>query len=130
MSCLLRNCFRCSSGVKRVTMERSWRFFALMFVLAEWIEPADLALNNRNQITYFNRPYEIKRENNHTIVKPEPPPHELVAKMARYIVHNSGKVKFIIILIIHIAKYSIICSRLDRTCHHFNARPNRRLPFC
>ncbi|XP_046639257.1 protein CREG1-like [Daphnia pulicaria] len=70
-------------------MEHSWKFFALMFVLAEWIEPGDFALNNRNHITYVNMPYEIKRENNLTVVKSEPPPHELVAKMARYIVHKS-----------------------------------------
>ncbi len=72
-------------------MERSWKFFALMFFLAEWIELGDFALNNRNHITYVNLPYEIKRENNLTVVKSEPPPHELVAKMARYIVHKSGK---------------------------------------
>lgn len=79
-------------------MEHSWKLFALMFFLAEWIEPGDCALNNRNQITYVNRPYEIKRENNLTIVKPEPPPHELVAKMARYIVHKSGKTNLLMVL--------------------------------
>lgn len=39
---------------------------------------------------YVNILNEMQRENNRTLI--EPPPHELLAKMARYIVHKSGKI--------------------------------------
>ena len=70
-------------------MERQWTTLVFIFFLLQWIEDGDASLGNRNQIKHINTQYYIKKENNLTIV--EPPPHEMVAKMARYIVHKSGR---------------------------------------
>lgn len=82
----------------RLAMEHSRPYFALMFLLVGCIAHGDASLNNR--ITYVNSPYEIQRENNLTVVRDEPPPHELAAKMARYIVHRSGNTSSIMDLAI------------------------------
>lgn len=79
------------SYCQSVTMERRWATLISIFFLVQWIGHGDASLGNHRHIKYVNdRQYDIKKENNLTIV--EPPPHELVAKMARYIVHKSGNI--------------------------------------
>lgn len=64
-----------------------------VFLVTCWIVNTS-ALGNRNAMNnYVNILNEMQRENNRTLI--EPPPHELLAKMARYIVHKSGKIRSI-----------------------------------
>ncbi len=78
------------SCCQSVTMERRWATLFLIYFLVQLIGHGDASLGNHRHIKYVSRQYDIKKENNLTIV--EPPPHELVAKMARYIVHKSGNI--------------------------------------
>ena len=65
------------------------RTLGCLLLVTCWIVNAS-ALGNRNAMNnYVNILNEMQRENNRTLI--EPPPHELLAKMARYIVHKSGK---------------------------------------
>lgn len=75
-------------------MDRFWKTLALLCFVTCWIANANASLSNRNHGKYFNVPYEIVGENNRTM---DPPPHELVAKMARYIVHKSGNTNLVLL---------------------------------
>lgn len=67
-----------------------WLLVLLLMSLSNDGRLTEASLGNKR--LYYKtgtKQYEVRQISNQTIK--EPPPHELVAKMARYIVHTSGE---------------------------------------
>lgn len=68
-------------------MSRAWQLVTLLILYSSNYGLTDASLGNKRN--YYKAGVDVIRTSN--LTSSDPPPHELVAKMARYIVHTSGK---------------------------------------